>query len=507
MAQVNDIRAKTVRAALSAPEKERPLLAVVDVGSNSVRLVIYDAASRAPTARFNEKVLCGLGRGMAETGALNPDGVQSALATLQRFVALSRSMGVQQTVIVATAAAREATNGPAFLAEVERLTGQSVLLLSGADEARYSALGVLSGMPDAHGLMGDLGGGSLELVGLADGRSGQDAVTLPLGPLRLMHLDGEGVRKKMDQAYDAVAWLKRYSGKPLYAVGGAWRSLARIHMAMAGYPLHIIHHYSIKPDDLDEVQRFMAKNRDALARVPGLSRRRIDTLPLAAQVLRRLVKAYNPGALVFSAYGLREGLHYENLPAAQREQDPLWAAAERRCQRDGRFPEQIGFIGAFIAPLFDGESAADARLRHTAVLLSDIAWDIHPDYRADEAFTHILHAPFAAITHGERVRLALALYVRYGGEPDSLPLTKPFLGLIAEKDRKWAMRLGAALRLAHTISGGAGQILKDFTLAPDAKNLVLATPGANAALAGESVTRRLGALAKTMGLEPRVDLV
>ena len=222
--------------------------AVIDIGSNSVRLVVFEGLIRAPLPIFNERVLCGIGRDLASSGALHEGGVELALSSIERFVTISREIGAGEPDAVATAAVREARNGLQFVERVRERCGLEVRVLTGVNEARLSALGAISAIPDADGVMGDIGGGSLELVVLNAGEIGE-SVTLPLGALRLMGLTPQQQVKAIDQAVDSVPWLNDLKNKTFYAVGGAWRSLARIHMAQRDYPLRIVHQYQLTRSD------------------------------------------------------------------------------------------------------------------------------------------------------------------------------------------------------------------------------------------------------------------
>ncbi len=141
--------------------------AVIDIGSNSVRLVVYRLEGRAIWTVFNEKVLAGLGRDLAKTGRLSPEGVIQTLQALKRFRAVLEAVNPAETFVVATAAAREAKDGQDFIDRVRDETGFVVRVLSGEEEAHYAAVGVLAGAPDADAVVGDLGGASLELVRLS----------------------------------------------------------------------------------------------------------------------------------------------------------------------------------------------------------------------------------------------------------------------------------------------------------------------------------------------------
>ncbi|MFM2043682.1 MAG: hypothetical protein RLY86_2258, partial [Pseudomonadota bacterium] len=436
-------------------------IAVIDIGSNSIRLVVYDRLSRAPTAVFNEKILCGLGKTLEKTGRLNPDGVALALQNLARFKHLVEAMHVGRVDVLATAAVRDAEDGAWFASEVNRLTGFHVTVLSGNDEARLAAMGVLSGTPGADGLAGDLGGGSLELVTLDKGTIGRQTTT-PLGPLRLLEAT-EGrigaATRIIDQNLAALPWVKEGRARAFYPVGGSWRALAKMHMEQEGHPLHIIHHYAVTGEQAATFAGLIARqSRSSLEKVPGVSRRRLDTLPLAALVLERVVRAVQPARVVFSAFGLREGHLFDLLGAEQRRQDPLIAACVDVAERLGRFGV-AEMISQWTAPLFAGEDEAAARLRQAACLLTDLGWSEHPDYRAEHAFLRVLRMPFAGVDHAERAFLATTSFVRYAGTLDSASLT-PARGLLKEGPLQRAYILGLALRLAQTLTGGAMLLLQ-----------------------------------------------
>src|SRR5260221_6127879 len=321
---------RTVDAPVDEGRLEAGRVGIIDVGSNSIRLVVYERASRAPLPVFNEKVLCGLARGLDATSRLNPQGVEMALANIDRFATLAHNMKVTSLDLLATAAVRDASDGPEFMHALESRPGIKAHIVSGQDEARFSGYGVMCGMPDASGVMGDLGGGSLELVALGRGRIGSSS-TLPIGPLRLMSSGKSDPRRIVVDAIEDVPWLREETGKTFYAVGGAWRSFARLHMEQAGYPLHIIHHYDIAADEARAVARLIAvQSAKSLEKMPAVSRRRVDTLPLACLALDRLLAALKPRNVGFSDYGLRDGIYYSRLSDGERARHPLLAFAEEQ---------------------------------------------------------------------------------------------------------------------------------------------------------------------------------
>lgn len=473
---------------------------VIDIGSNSMRLVVYDGLTRAPIPLFNEKVMCGLGRTVEKTGRLDPGGVALALANLGRFCTILEGMQVERVDVVATAAVRDAADGADFVREVEGCTGLGVRVVPGPEEARLSAMGVLSGMPAADGLMGDLGGGSLEVVGIEAGMIGPEApVTLPLGPLRLIEAAGgkwDKAARMVDQHLDAVDWLAAYRGRMLYPVGGSWRALAKLHMEHAKHPLHIIHHYAVDAAPLRDFLAILSRqSRSSLEKMSGVSRRRADTLPYAALVMERLLRRVEPAQVVFSAYGLREGLLFDLLSARERREDPLLEACAGVARRLGRFGTADALAG-WTAPLFPGEDEGTVRLRQAACLLSDLGWAEHPDYRAEHAFLRVLRMPFAGVDHAQRAWLALTCYVRYAGRADEAP-TAAARSLLDEAEVARAVVLGQALRLAQTLTGGVAGLLQRTSLSLDDGVLTLVLPEDSRVLVGDVVQRRLDALAKT----------
>lgn len=494
------------REAASHPDDER--IAVVDIGSNSIRLVVFEGFKRVPMPVFNEKVICGLGRELNSSGRLSDKAVELALPNLERFATLARGMGIRRIVQLATAAAREAENGAAFVAEVERRSGLPVEILSGEQEARIAAQGVLAGIPDADGVMGDLGGGSLELVRLDKGRIG-DWVTLPLGPLRLADLSGgarNAVRREIDRHLSSVSWLKDLRGGNFYAVGGAWRAISRILMNQRSYPLHVIHGYSVPRVECDEMMHLLAGlGRRSLAQIPGVSRRRVDSVPYGAMLLRAVGRAAGARNVVWSSYGLREGYLYDQLDEATQRQDPLIAIARELSRLDGRFDGFGEAIARWTEGLFPDETAEQARLRVAAAHLADISWREHPDHRARQAVWRLLYFPFAGLDHAGRGFLAFAVHSRYGGSAKSGDV-EIGLQLLGNKERGRARVLGLAMRLAFGVAAGVPALLETTRLARHGDSLVLTLPEDGSVPPGTAVERRFAAVCEAADLPGEIKL-
>lgn len=489
------------------PPKYRPV-AVVDIGSNSVRLVVYDGLRRSPTPVFNEKILCGLGKGVAITGKLNEEGMVRAFAALRRFRALTRQIGARQVFAVATAAAREAANGEDFIDRAEAAVGAGIDVLSGKEEARYAALGVIAGIPEANGLAGDLGGGSLELIDIKDGKL-RDGVTLPIGPLRLIDMSGGSInraRKIVDEYFEKTKILEKLKGRSFYAVGGTWRNLARLHMAQNKYPLHVLHHYTMTRQQAASVADLVAGlSASSLKDIREVSRSRSDTMPYGALVLNRLLEHSKPKEVVCSVYGVREGLLYSKLPRRKMQADALLSSCWDFARRYARSPEHELELCDWTDQLFgDGhlkENPAERRLRYAACLLADIGWRAHPDYRAERSLGMISQAAFVGVDHPGRVFLALTVFFRYEGEGSGDGLTR----LLDDDAIARAHLLSNIFRLAYILSAAMPGMLPKIGLRlGDGKTLVLTLPRKLADLSGERVEKRFAGLAAEMGRTPKI---
>jgi exopolyphosphatase / guanosine-5'-triphosphate,3'-diphosphate pyrophosphatase len=490
------------------PRAGLPRCAVVDLGSNSVRLVVYEGLGRNPTSIFNEKAVLRLGRGLQATGLLDPDGMSQAMMILHRYRAVAHAMGANPIEVLATAAVRDARNGPDFVRQLQaRMPDIPARVLSGVEEAELSSDGLLCGIPNADGLLADIGGGSLELVRINSGEK-DAALTLPLGVIRLAEQSGgdpANARLIVEGAFRTIGWLSEIAGRDLYLVGGAWRALARIDMARTDYPLHMVHHYTIGRDEARELcARILGASSRDLAQMAGISRRRVEDLPFAAVVLRRLLRMSGARRVVFSASGLREGWLMRQLPSAVRAQDSLLAAGRDLAALYGRDPTLPPALLRWTAPLFPYETPDAARLREAACWMSDVGSHDHPEFRSEQAFLRILRQPGIGFDHPTRAFLALTIALRY--EADSAaPFLAPVRRLIDPMTAKRAETLGIALRLAYTLSAGTPDLLAGTLLRVEGRRLVLRLAEDSGVFAGEAVVRRLTRLAQSLDLDPATE--
>ena len=425
----------------------------VDVGSNSVRMVVFDGAARSPAYFYNEKIMCGLGKGLAETGLLNPEGRVRALAALKRFALLAEGMEIAPLTVVATAATREARDGPAFQDEVLAATGLKLWVIDGDEEARLSAQGVLLGWPEARGIVCDIGGNSMELARIGGGKVGKRLST-PLGPFRLQQIAGGIAQHKahIQKVLRAAQADIKSEGEHLYLVGGSWRTIARLDMERRSYPLTVLHEYRMTPKNIIDTLDWIATSDLAYLRAKtGTSAERMELVPLAAEVLREVVTLLKPTDINISAYGIREGLLYEQMPERLRARDPLIEAARSAERTFARIPGFGKKLYGFLEPLFAGTPPARLRLTKAACLLHDTTWRAHPDYRAEACFDNATRANLGGLDHPGRVFLGLSLLHRYKNSRAGSRMENLFR-LLTEDEMQEAEVLGKAMRFGAMFS-------------------------------------------------------
>lgn len=474
---------------------------IIDIGSNSVRFVAYGGAERVPSVLFNEKLMAALGRGVARDGKLSDAAVARTLEALARFARLGREMGLKRLTTVATAAVRDASNGKDFMNQVAAL-GLKPRIISGQEEAELAGLGVLSAIPGANGIAADLGGGSLELIGAARGAVGE-GTSLPLGTLRLgLDPDTADIARALRQGIKEGRLKDAARGHGLYLVGGSFRALALLHMKTMGHPLPIIHHHRILPEQLPEIREVLAtRSNDELKALTQISSARIPTLPAAVSVLEAMIQVLGPRRVVVSAFGLREGLLYRDLDEKTRAEDPLLAAALEVGERLGRFGDHGASIDAWMNPLFRDEGSEMRRLRLATCFLGDIAWNAHPDYRAERAVDMALHGNWVGINSHGRAVLGRALCSAFGGDGG---FSARISELLKPGEEGRVVAWGKALRLAQRLSGGTEALLRKTAIGLVGDRLRLSIPDKYRMLYSEAVERRLNQLAKAVDRDPEV---
>ena len=480
-------------------------IGVIDIGSNSVRLVVFDGAARSPAYFYNEKVLCGLGRDLGKTGRLHVEGRASATAAITRFVALAEYMKLTVLSAVATAAVREAVDGDDFVAEIFELTKLPIQIATGQEEAKLSAQGVLLGRPQAEGLVCDIGGSSLELARIEKSRI-TAAETTPLGPLTLQSVPEDQLDAHIRQTLEELLAKIPGRGDKLYLVGGSWRALSRIDMGRRDYPLHVLHEYQISPEQALETARWVREQpAEALAEIRDVSSARMALAPMAARVLEPLLSVLKPSQISVSSYGLREGMLYAHMTKAIRKLDPLIEAASHMEAASARFPGFGDALYKWIRPLYLKSPKSERRLIRAACLMHDVNWRAHPDYRAEVCFESVTRANLGGITHPERIFLGFALLGRYR-MAHKVQLAENALSLLGPDEVRRSTVLGRAMRLGAMMSGGVPELLGQSSLALEEDLLTLTLVGSAHAHAAEMVEKRLASLADALGVKKDIVL-
>ena len=474
--------------------------AIIDIGSNTVRLVVYNGPDRAPTVVLNEKVTPRLGRNIGKSGLLTDKSMETALLALKRYAALIELMAIEQVQVVATAAARDATNGPELLTRIEAL-GLKPRLLSGEDEARISAMGVIGAFPGANGITGDLGGGSLELTRIA-GADCSSAVTFPLGTLLLPELrkaQGTAFGKNVRRILRDADWAHGQD-MPFFLVGGSWRALALYAMQINNWPLDDPHGFELCSKQALRICGDLAEGKvdDSIKRI---SSSRLDSLPHAAALLGALIEALEPSRIVFSSCGLREGLLYSALDDAVRAQDPLLAGVSFFVKRYDVAAQTGHNIAQWLSAILPAPENVNPFIPVAATLLALAAMRTEPNVRAEEALDWALRKRWIGLSAKGRALIATAVLANMGRADVPAPLQD-----FADKSElEWATSWGMAVRLARKLTNGHADALAGSSLDRDGTRLVLSMGDFTSRLFSASASKNLGRLAAKLNLEPVVE--
>lgn len=483
-------------------------VAIIDIGSNAVRLVVYDGLNRAPFRIHNERNICNLGADLGKTGYLNPDSVKKALNSIRRFSGLLAAMKISNIRAVATAAVRDAKDGKDFIDTVQKEFGLTITVIDGEEEARLSALGVLANGFGNDGVIGDFGGGSLELI-VVEGGDVRHKASLPLGSHRLLAERSRAAQKDMIEKHLAgVGFLKECGGQDFYAMGGAWRSMATAHMFMSQYPFRLLDHYQVDGKKAIEFAALLAQQTPAaLEKTVGMSKKRLKDISVAALAMECLFKKITPQRLIFSGTGLREGLVYDQLSPGVKQHDALIAGCAKIALKISRFDDLKAFkiLSHWMEPLFAGQDESFMRLMEASCLLSDTGWFEHEEYQASHAFERILVMPFYGIDHPGRAFLAMTQYVRYKGyvrrETYHENVITPALKLLADRTIDLAATIGLAQRMGYLLTGGALGLLRQTELELTPKQLILKLNENADMLNADVIHDAMQALAEKMGRE------
>ncbi|WP_237442430.1 Ppx/GppA family phosphatase [Saccharibacter sp. 17.LH.SD] len=475
-------------------------------------MVVFEGVARNPVPIFNEKSTLRLGKGLEATGRLSEEGISKAMEVLSRYGTIAQAMGATPFDVLATAAVRDAHNGMDFIeAAQKRVPNAHFRILKGTEEADYSACGVLCAVPDADGLVADIGGGSLELIRVQDGHY-SDADSTPLGVIRLRERsDGDlaTAQNLAKHAFANVKWLPEARKRPLYLVGGAFRALARLHIARMQYPLNMVHLYHLSYEEAYEMASWtVSASRKQIEKIGNVPRKRLVDAPFAAAALLRLLKHVQPSDVWFSAEGLREGWYMGTVASSVKQQDPMEALASEMASRLGRNASLPEALISWTAPLFLeheewSKSENEVSLHRLACMVSDIGSYDHPQYRAEQTYRRLLYSHGVGFDHKSRAFSALVIAVRYEIDLEH-PVLEPSRVLLSKSWFSKAVQLGMALRLAYTLCAGTDILLKSCQLRVEGETLILDMGAGSLRAAGSAVKRRFERLADALNMTPHV---
>ncbi len=482
-------------------------IAIIDIGSNSIRMIVYDGLFRSPAILFNERVLAELGKTLSTLGQLNAQNLDMAFFNLQRFKAVADNMKAQ-CFVIATAALREASDGPEFTQKLKDELGLDVRIISGEEEAYLGYQGIISSFMEVDGVIGDLGGGSLELS-VVEKSCYQKGESFPLGGLRLASgFSGvKALKKEIKKHIEPQIWLKNSAkDKNFYPIGGAWRSVAKYYISQTGYPLHLIHGLQVKAKDLKPYLYELAQmNARQLSRLTMISKRRRNVMATSALLMLEVLEHIRPKKICFSTFGVRDGLLYDHLSEEIQKQDPVLERCRYWEHQFSRFNNGEAIYN-WSSDLIKNETPQYQRLYKAACLLNDFGWFEHRDYRAELSFRRLLTQRFGGgILHKERMMLACIAYVFYG-ESLNDGLVKKSTLLLSKKQKKHALSYGLAIRLARRLGGGPSAPIAKSQLLLSNSHLTLKIDKSLESFMGLHIDNIMADLAKNLDVEPQIEI-
>jgi exopolyphosphatase/guanosine-5'-triphosphate,3'-diphosphate pyrophosphatase len=473
-------------------------IGIIDIGSNSIRLVVFDGPKRSPLYLYNEKVFFRLGLQSFGGKPFGSNTLEAVSHIIKRYVAICRNMEISKIIMFGTSALREASNSNVLVESIREKTNVDVDIISGEKEAFYAAQGILLGFPNAEGVICDLGGNSVEFANIR-----KNVVTecnsVLLGPLTIKNL-GEKCKNLDDHMKNQLATITNFNGvknKSFFLIGGSWRAIAKIHMQRIKYPLKIIQGYKVESKKLKKTLEFIQESSFLTkSDEMNISLGRLELLPQAARLLKIIIDEFEIKVLTFSSFGVREGLIYEHLSVAEKKRDPLIEAAKFFEKKETRFPKMSKHTFNWISPLYENLPPKTKRVILAATKLHDIAWIAHPDYKTEMCLEIVTRSNISGISHQERVFLAMILLFRHKAKPEKIFNSKLFK-IVPKKKRKIALVIGKGLRLASTFFGEKSLLNKiEFRLR--ANEVDLCFQSKMDSINGEIVEKRIQELNKAL---------
>ncbi len=473
------------------------LRAVIDIGSNAIRFVVYDGAERAPTPIYNEKASISLGKAVGEHGLIPQNLVAEATKALTRFAKLCEAMGVVHRITIATAAVRDAVNGQEFLSDA-RLIVPEIQLLTGDEEAAAGGHGILAEFPSANGIAADLGGGSLELIRLTNGILG-DRISVPMGTMKLKAM--ESIPNALARLTKDVPTSLKDPAENIFLIGGAWRAMAKFDHILSDHPLPLIANHRIKRTRLAELHA-KALNDELLRSTKGIPQARLNTLGDAIALAHALADRFETDYLLVTTSGIREGVLFGQLEEETRRLNPVLESIRHETKSHWRFSGFGDALFYWIKPLHLTNSSRAETLLHATCCFADTAWAIQPDFRPVHAARLALDGMWHGLLPEERIQIAFATFIACGGKsgwPEALN------AYVSEEALKVARLWGLAIRLAKRLSAGVPDMLTKANIGQIERNVKLSYTDDEGSLHTASVERRLKALSQALDLDISID--
>lgn len=480
-------------------------IAVIDIGSNSIRLVMYDKLGRYPYPLFDERVAAKLGDGLDKTGKIDTSNSKMALEALSRFAQILKSLDPNKIIVVATAVLRRAKNAQGFLKSAEKILNHKIDVITPEEEALFMVNGLTNGMPDLTGLVVDLGGGSTEIAYVKKGEI-LNSTSLAIGHLSTISSD------KIRQKINEVSWLKKLNGQHLFGIGGSFRAIGNTYLRNSNYPVKILHGLHIKSEERDGIIAKL-ENGD---RPPGIPQGRHASIGMAATIIRHLFDAANCNDLVISGTSIRDGLVLSFQKANYKKRDPLHLVCKELANKNSRIAGEGKLIHKFLKKaatasaemvLKKSELQHKKRLIRAVCLLANICWHEPSEKRGKIAFERILSLPVYGLSHKERVWLGMALFHRYEGIRTPLNSITSADKILTSSEQQYALAIGLGLRFTSIFCAGYVDFLSDAKLSVSGKRLIIFLKQDMIDLMDFHSKRRFQTFAETLSLQSEIQLV
>ena len=485
-------------------QKKISKVSIIDIGSNSIRLVAYDKINRVPRMIYTEKVFCSLAKNLDIDNSIPKKNYKKTINAIKRFYKISLDIKSSELFIFATAAIREADNGFILKNEIENITNREMIILSENDEVKLSTQGLISSFPSANGIMADLGGGSLELSLLENGKL-KKFTSLKIGVVRLLNEFSKNknkclinILKKLNQ----VKWLDKFKKTNFYAIGGSFRSLANVNIWNNKYPLSIVQGYAINSIEIKKLLNLSSTIKaKTIKLIPEIENERIKTIPVASIILDNLIKKIDPKKMIFCSQGLREGFLYSLLDKKTKKIDPLIFTAKKMAKNFNNSFFDGESIFKWLSPIFVNENENFKRLRLAASYLSELSyWHNFKDMESDYALNTVLYYPFLSLTHEQRIFLGLTIYTACGGKINRPNILK-YIKLLKKDAINAACILGNGIKLAYTVSGGLYRNLHDYSLSVSNNEIFLITSDKKIIKTSTKIRRTLKKISKLIKIK------